>query len=698
MPVVRSSTSLCRSAGQLELLVNAGAFRGFKETSPGVGWEQRPMERGFDLPAEVLGMLGPVSSYDHDTKGSLVSSLETAPERRGVTRYDTEITVWGKKLSLWLSSVSAQFHSISREPKCLRFPRILSILVWRPVISCRGTNKLRACINFLGTTIPVMPGKEWTMPDQKAFLMEELLHYMGVSPKDYQCQWLAFFQRWFQQWPEGATVLPTVSASTNLTDEQAAVLANAIDKQKQQLHQWLHWHAGAEKNRAINHKTYQLVDKLLKPKACINKDWEIYAKVYYHSRSESQEIQDKIFRMKEEQVVVASMSRDGSKEGVIDDEDDSIIDPKNRQLNIKQCGPALQHILEYMVTKTGWAFSVIMGGPDPLDAQGECIITRQAYSRFDGEVVQVYTEFLDDTFRRACEVSNPHQNADESESNNGEGGSDLEGDENDEDYPLNATTNTYTASMGAVAMPSTGVAMSSVNVATPLVNGMPSNVATSLVNVATPLVDGMSSNVASHLHACDSVPIPIAMPADATCITACDPTSMCVATPTATGQFQNPTSAYVTMPTLGSVARQSGNLVQACAPTQSAVDPLLALGVPNLVAGLPMTYSDVSHPILSTSNFDLSATMTFDFPPLSIFEMDVDAMMNGNTSLTAMGGPVQWSFGSTYGITGKENIGPLSVGRQKALLKQAAESNPGERKLRSKKKKTTSAGDSQEPK
>ncbi|KAI6096534.1 hypothetical protein EDD16DRAFT_1527957 [Pisolithus croceorrhizus] len=629
----------------------------------------------------------------------------------------------------------------------------------------------------MGTTIPVMPGKEWTTPDQKAFLMEELLHYTGVSPKDYQ-------------------------PGTNLTDEQAAVLANAIDKRKQvvtlyyglhrllntlqQLRQWLCWHAGAGKNRAINRKTYQLVDKLLKPKAHVNKDWEIYAKVYYHSRvkpkiegsmtmnistlrqkikdafeSESQEIQDEIFRMKEEQVVAASTSRDGGKEGVIDDEDDSIIDPKICQLNIEQCGPALQHILEYMATKTGWAFSVIMGGPDPLDAQGECIVTRrvvffyglhvgenklgynfaQAYSRFDGEVVQAYTEFLDDTFGRACEVSNPHRNADESESNNGEGGGDSEGDENDEDYPSNAATNTYTASVGAVATPSTGVATSSANVATPLVNRTPSNVATSLANVATPLVDGMSSNVASRLHACDSVPVPIAMPADATCITACDPTSTCVATPTATGQFQNPTSAYVTMPTLGSVARQSGDLVRACAPTRSAADPLLALGVPNLVAGLPMTYGDASRPILSTSDFDLSAAMTFDFPPLWIFETDVDAMMNGNTSLTAMGGPVQWSFGSAYvepaprnpssdlmqvaspaatgaaagrqkrrsipsqcaqrdnaiGITGKENIGPLSVGRQKASLKRAAESNPGERKSRSKKKKTTSAGDSQEP-
>ncbi|KAI6104648.1 hypothetical protein EDD16DRAFT_1714578 [Pisolithus croceorrhizus] len=64
-----------------------------------------------------------------------------------------------------------------------------------------------------------------------------------------------------------------------------------------------------------------------------------------------------------------------------------------------------------------------------------------------------------------------------------------------------------------------------------------------------------------------------------------------------------------------------------------------------------MTYGDASHPILSTSDFDLSAVMTFDFPPLSIFETDVDAMMNGNTSLTAMGGLVQWSFGSTYGMS-----------------------------------------------
>ncbi|KAI6040183.1 hypothetical protein EDC04DRAFT_2602708 [Pisolithus marmoratus] len=65
------------------------SLEGFKETSPRVGWEQHPVERGFNLLVEVLGMLGPVSSYDHDMKGPL-----------GVTRYNMEITVWGKKLAL----------------------------------------------------------------------------------------------------------------------------------------------------------------------------------------------------------------------------------------------------------------------------------------------------------------------------------------------------------------------------------------------------------------------------------------------------------------------------------------------------------------------------------------------------------------------------------------------------------------------
>lgn len=150
--------------------------------------------------------------------------------------------------------------------------------------------------------------------------------------------------------------------------DQASVLVNAIDRHKlvsnytsntkfllnllQQLCQWFHWHAGAGKNRAINWKSYQLIDKLLKPKGHVNKDWEIYAKVYYHScvkpeiegsvtgnistlcqkikatfKSESQEIQEDIFHMKEEQVAAVATARDGGKDGVVhEDNNVSVMD------------------------------------------------------------------------------------------------------------------------------------------------------------------------------------------------------------------------------------------------------------------------------------------------------------------------------------------------------------------------------------
>lgn len=45
--------------------------------------------------------------------------------------------------------------------------------------------------------------------------------------------------------------------------------------------------------------------------------------------------------------------------------------------NVQQCGAALQRILEHLSAQTnGWSFTVLMGGPDPLDPKGGNIITR----------------------------------------------------------------------------------------------------------------------------------------------------------------------------------------------------------------------------------------------------------------------------------------------------------------------------------
>lgn len=44
--------------------------------------------------------------------------------------------------------------------------------------------------------------------------------------------------------------------------------------------------------------------------------------------------------------------------------------------NVQQCGAALQRVLEHLAKQTGWKFSVLMGGPDPVDPEGANIITR----------------------------------------------------------------------------------------------------------------------------------------------------------------------------------------------------------------------------------------------------------------------------------------------------------------------------------
>ncbi|KIK79094.1 hypothetical protein PAXRUDRAFT_162212, partial [Paxillus rubicundulus Ve08.2h10] len=95
---------------------------------------------------------------------------------------------------------------------------------------------------------------------------------------------------------------------------------------------------------------------------------------------EPQDIQDEVKLIRDEQVTTASMKKK-RRAGSVDKEEgeeekDSMMDPQDMYSNIQQCGPALC----YMVKKTGWAFSMIMGGPNPLDPVGGSVIVR--YPKF----------------------------------------------------------------------------------------------------------------------------------------------------------------------------------------------------------------------------------------------------------------------------------------------------------------------------
>lgn len=75
-----------------------------------------------------------------------------------------------------------------------------------------------------------MPGKEWTTPEQKQFLQDELVWYLSMSAKEYARHWPAFLQRWSQCWPERAVTFPDLPFNAPLTMEQEKVLADAVTK------------------------------------------------------------------------------------------------------------------------------------------------------------------------------------------------------------------------------------------------------------------------------------------------------------------------------------------------------------------------------------------------------------------------------------------------------------------------------------
>ncbi|KIK91908.1 hypothetical protein PAXRUDRAFT_69909, partial [Paxillus rubicundulus Ve08.2h10] len=73
--------------------------------------------------------------------------------------------------------------------------------------------------------------------------------------------------------------------------------------------------------------------------------------------------------------------------------------------NISKCRHTLQCILDHLRWKMGWAFTVIMGRPDPLSPQEGNLITSvhigwnkynnnflEAYPKFDTKVVDAYAD------------------------------------------------------------------------------------------------------------------------------------------------------------------------------------------------------------------------------------------------------------------------------------------------------------------
>ncbi|KAG9316950.1 hypothetical protein JVU11DRAFT_3036 [Chiua virens] len=316
--------------------------------------------------------------------------------------------------------------------------------------------------------------QEWTTKEQKKFLQDELTVFKQIGGRNYTKNWPALYQRWFRKWPERQYALPGVADTISLTAEQTKVLADAIAQRQLQLRRWLHWHAGAGESRSANAKTMKIMDNLLKPKKRTQQPWEVYSKFYYKTRiqpeiskgmsiaevnwkirsmfdAESLEIKEEVKRISDDQKMnnLKGCQTDTGPDDVVN------IDRIVLRSNIQQCGPALQRVINHLGEKTGWKFTVLMGGPDPLDPQGGNIITTlharktkegldfvEVYPKFDSEVVDAFGEFLSHVCAVTSEASSMEdrgldegegdQTSDELEGNSntdsGEGSGEVNGD------------------------------------------------------------------------------------------------------------------------------------------------------------------------------------------------------------------------------------------------------------------------------
>ncbi|KAI9568075.1 hypothetical protein HD554DRAFT_2039167 [Boletus coccyginus] len=196
---------------------------------------------------------------------------------------------------------------------------------------------------------------------------------------------------WFQWWPEHPLALPDISAEAMLTKDHTKILATALT-------QW------ACTNRAVNNKTLKVIYNLLKPKTCTKKLWKIYSKVYFKLHIQSYiengmaiaDVTKKIRELYENESPkikenVHRMSMEHKKGEKIEGKEDLLMHHRN----IKECGPAFQHVLKHLSIQTGWHFSVLMGSPDPLDPTGNNMITSLHIGKTSDnhDFSDVYAEF-----------------------------------------------------------------------------------------------------------------------------------------------------------------------------------------------------------------------------------------------------------------------------------------------------------------
>ncbi|KAG6828013.1 hypothetical protein H0H92_009673 [Tricholoma furcatifolium] len=275
----------------------------------------------------------------------------------------------------------------------------------------------------------------WASPDQRDFLTSQLPSYFAAQKNaDFTGFWATLFETWEAQFPTRESLFPGRQFQDLTAGEQKSV-SNAIESKRAQLQTWYRWRS-TPKARAVDkvsskldevldagsrtrldHK-YEIYYKLFKDKLQPHLDLELQVEKKW-ARGEKLALRNKILRRLWEEE-----SDHDIKTAVNNDLAQTV---KNRDLAtqhsetrtplqyakaIEDLPSFLHQVFKGLNARSGWSFSVLMGGPDPANGgdinvasyhigfNGAGRSFSEASTSFERDYMAPYTDFL-------CQVYSP---------------------------------------------------------------------------------------------------------------------------------------------------------------------------------------------------------------------------------------------------------------------------------------------------
>ncbi|KAF8069151.1 hypothetical protein FPV67DRAFT_1669174 [Lyophyllum atratum] len=232
-----------------------------------------------------------------------------------------------------------------------------------------------------------MPGPRWTTEAQYEFLdsrLKEYLEAQDVKGPRYTNFWASLYEDWARQYPENTVLFPE-KLIADYTPDETQLLKRAIKARRQQLQTWFRWRGTTRARGTV--KQSKVFSKLFTTSRLPQKA-EIYSKICYEDKikavvkEEAERLNIKgrgdILKLRGE--ITRRMCDEEQDEEIkarVEAEMQAVItrrelalesrERSNDQIQeaIDDCSAVLNRFLTALSEKTGWAFSVLMGGPDP---------------------------------------------------------------------------------------------------------------------------------------------------------------------------------------------------------------------------------------------------------------------------------------------------------------------------------------------